>query len=281
MTLGDTRAVETLGFVGETETLDTLRALSDGTPSPVRSAARRGLVRRVGDSDSVALLQADIAEAPWPISNGRSTALLREHGGASGALIEALANPSFIARLQASKGLIKHFQLKPYKSTYGPLQRWCTLSLCKLPAAYLEGASALQQLFRPLQAGIPLDESALEYRPGSESQRLPGILQSLNTKGQPYDLVDMSKLDGQDAAWLRSQLFLRLSQDQDPRSAEALAELKPVGWDVILQEQLGVDKLNRSPGPLLAVLESLLERLLGVQRMQGVRVGLKKETAGR
>ena len=110
--------------------------------------------------------------------------MLREHGGASAALIQTLSNPSFIARLQATKGLIKHFQLKPYKSPYGPLQRWCTLSLCKLPSAYREGAAALQELFRPLQTGIPLDESVLEYRPGSESSRLPGILKALNTKCQ-------------------------------------------------------------------------------------------------
>ena len=236
----DARAIETLGFAKDAQLVDQLTPWSQGDPGPVRSAARRALVRLQPSKEHIANLQLDMIEYPAQVSSVYSTLLLNEVGAAVEVQLATLRNPNSLARYHAYTGLIEHFELHELEANFfGRIRRLKVLNGIQLPTPLIEGADGLQAIFKALNNGASPESLHLGYTPGTYGHTVQGILDILNANKPfpPLPIDAMRKLDGQDAEWLRPQLFARLHRERSTRTLEALLEIKPEGWRTILEEE--------------------------------------------
>ncbi len=151
------------------------------------------------------------------------------------ALLGLLRDPSVIARVHASEGLVEKLGLTPFQAQRpSPLQRLSMAIASRLPSVWQRAASELHALLGAVSRGhdpIALD---LVYRPGPH----PDVVQRFWAHAQvwePFDVATLRLLDGHDRAWVESVLNGRLAS-ADHHAATALAELAPSGWRAALED---------------------------------------------
>ncbi len=254
---GDARAVETLGFApppryaqdspdGD-ELIEQIRALVGGEPGPMRSAARRALLRLDPSDENIKSLQQDMQEYPAQVSSVYSTVLLNEVGGALEAQLAALHHPSRLARSHAAKGLIEHFKLEELDRIYFSRLRALKLLLkVQLPTAMEEGAKGLTEIFRALEGGADPKDLDLIYSPDEYENTTSSIIERITGKESPYPAAAIQALEGDAAYFVRAVMFNRLTLHRDPRAIEGIAATKPEGWRTILEEEEKLETAKES-----------------------------------
>jgi HEAT repeat protein len=206
----------------------------------MRSAARRALLRLEPSDENIESLRQDMIEYPAQVSSVYSTLLLKEVGASLEVHITNLRHPNDLVRHHAQQALFEHFGLQDLvENFFSRLRMLVGLNLIQLPSPLIEGAEGLESVVRALAEGASPESLDLGYTPGTYGHTLPGILDILNASKPwpPVPIEAMKELDGQDAEWLREQLFSRLNDERSTRTLEALIEIKPRDWRTILEEE--------------------------------------------
>jgi len=254
---GDARAMETLGHAPPSrydqdspdgaELIEQIRAFVGGEPGPMRSAARRALVRLDPSDENIKSLQQDMEEYPAMVSSVFSTVLLKEVGGALEAQLAALHHPDDLTRQAAAEGLIQHFNLQEYDHVYFEdaqvyFSRLVALQLLlyvQLPTAIEEAANGLTEIFRALEGGADPKDLNLIYRPDDYDSTWKSILEAITARKNPppYPVDEIQALEGGAAYFIRAAMFEELNVHRDPRAIEGIVATKPEGWRTILEEE--------------------------------------------
>lgn len=251
---GDTRAVETLGFAPlptlsqdvptRDKLIEEVSSFAEGPLGAFRAASRRALLRLEPSDENIQSLRQDMIEYPAQVSSVYSTLLLKEMGASLEVHITNLRHPGDLTRHHSQAALVEHFGLEKVKENrFSRFRILIALNLLQLPSPLKEGAEGLESIFRTLAEGASPESLNLGHAPGTYADTLPGIIDILNAgePRPPLPIEEMKRLDGQDAEWIRLVLFGRLLWEKSTRFLQALIEVKPRDWRIILEEELQME----------------------------------------
>ncbi|MEZ4404877.1 MAG: hypothetical protein R3A52_00085 [Polyangiales bacterium] len=239
---GDTHAVLTLGHLGATEALPTLRADAKRA-APWAATARRALVLLGEGADVVEEVARDAVSSPAKMARVAAIMDLSKIGGpaASRALQQALVDEDSDVRVIAWDALVEALGLtKQLQSPEGRRELTTEVEVLRVllasdvTALVKVGAAGMRDVARRLSAGETAQQLGIAWRPRS-SERTFDALRAAMYRGGALPIDEVKALKGAER-YLAEAMIARRLEDGDERVPDALVALDAAWTAPALQE---------------------------------------------